>query len=501
MQHILIAVFEDRSDAERAQDELLASGFNKQDVKISKADATGQTDSVTGRPIIERAEPPEPEGFTGNIRHMFQGLFGTDTSPHAQKYTDAVGRGHHVLTVTTADEPEVERAADIVEKHGPVDIDEKVEQWAREAPATHPESMRMSGAGGMQQSAPLSSQSDLTKGAGTQTMESLARQEATSYQPQQAGAATGASLQGAAATSGSLQRDTSVSGTTAIPVIEERLKVGKREVQRGGVRVYSRVVETPVTENIGLREEHVNVERHQVDQPLGADASTAFREQQIEVRETAEEPVVEKTARVVEEVTVGKQVTERQQEIHDTLRHTEVQIERLGGALLEDEYRQDWTRNYSGAGGNYDEYAPAYRYGAEMAGSDQYRGRSWNDIENDVKNGWITRQGPGAAPTWERFKAAARHGWERMRSESDLNDIYRSHWNSNYAPAGGSYDEYAPAYRYGYEMARNDKYKGLSWNQVENELRHNWEARNAGGPSTWDRFKDAIRLGWDRVSS
>ena len=43
--------------------------------------------------------------------------------------------------------------------------------------------------------------------------------------------------------------------TETIPVVEEQLKVGRRTVQRGGVRVYARTVEQPVEENILLREE------------------------------------------------------------------------------------------------------------------------------------------------------------------------------------------------------------------------------------------------------
>jgi uncharacterized protein (TIGR02271 family) len=193
--------------------------------------------------------------------------------------------------------------------------------------------------------------------------------------------------------------------------------VGKREVQRGGVRIFSRVVETPVNESIGLREEHVNVERHKVDQPISTGDTTAFQEQTIEMRETAEEPVVEKSARVVEEVVVGKQVSERQQQISDTVRHTEVEVEKLGkGSLSDDDYyRRDWTTNYATSGGRYEDYQPAYSYGSEMAGSTKYRGRKWDEVESDLRSDWDTRYpGGSSGSTWERMKAAVRHGWDRM---------------------------------------------------------------------------------------
>jgi stress response protein YsnF len=49
-----------------------------------------------------------------------------------------------------------------------------------------------------------------------------------------------------------------------IPLVEEELRVGKREVNRGGARVRSYVREVPVHEQVSLREEHVDVERRPV---------------------------------------------------------------------------------------------------------------------------------------------------------------------------------------------------------------------------------------------
>lgn len=117
---------------------------------------------------------------------------------------------------------------------------------------------------------------------------------------------------------------------TAIPIIEERLVVGKREVDRGGVRVRSYVVETPVSEQVTLREENVDVQRRAVDRPL-TDADDAFRERTIEMTETGEEAVVGKEAHVTEEVSIRKDVGQRTQEVRDTVRHTEVEVERTDG--------------------------------------------------------------------------------------------------------------------------------------------------------------------------
>ena len=117
-----------------------------------------------------------------------------------------------------------------------------------------------------------------------------------------------------------------------IPVIQENLEVGKREVETGGVRLRSRIVEEEVAENVSLREENVQVERTSVDR---AATEADIREGEIEMTERAEVPVVNKEARVVEEISLSKDVTERDETIRDTVRDTEVDIERLDGTRRE----------------------------------------------------------------------------------------------------------------------------------------------------------------------
>ena len=115
-------------------------------------------------------------------------------------------------------------------------------------------------------------------------------------------------------------------GEERIPIVEERLSVGKRETQHGRVRIRSYVVETPVEERVALREEHVNVERRPVDRPVAA-GDDAFSERTVEATESAEEAVVSKEARVTEEVVVRKQAEERTETVSDTVRRTEVEVE------------------------------------------------------------------------------------------------------------------------------------------------------------------------------
>ena len=135
--------------------------------------------------------------------------------------------------------------------------------------------------------------------------------------------------QGWAGVASADQMDTSArQGEEVVPVVEEELRVGKRQVEQGGVRVYSRVSERPVEEQVNLREERVRVERRPVDRPV-SDRDRAFEEKAIEAKETREEAVVDKQARVVEEVAVKKDVDEKTQTVRDTVRKTDVDVEQL----------------------------------------------------------------------------------------------------------------------------------------------------------------------------
>jgi uncharacterized protein (TIGR02271 family) len=209
----------------------------------------------------------------------------------------------------------------------------------------------------------------------------------------------------------------------AIPVVQEELQVGKRAVARGGVRVYSRVIEQPVEETVQLREERVRVERRPVNRP--AEASEIRGEDQvIEVQEYAEEPVVTKQARVVEEVRVGKEATERSETVRDTVRRTEVNVENLkeanaGSARDTDDVNTDFRRhfdtNYASTGATYDTYSPAYRYGYEMANDPRYRGKDFSSVESDLRTDYGRRY-PNS--TWERMKDAIRYGWDKVTGKT-----------------------------------------------------------------------------------
>jgi len=267
MSQTIIGVFNTLQDAELAQTRLETEGVARTNMNVHANDMSAST-PVSGD-ATDRPAGEHHEGAMARIEHFFKNLFGDHDQPEEiGHYHEAVRRGGALLTVDVIDESSIERVRDALYAAGAIDIDTRVEQW------------RSTGYSGYDRNAPA------------YTADEIAAER------------------------------------QAFPVVKESVEVGKREVQTGGVRVYSRVTETPVSESVNLREEHANIERRPVDRPATvADLKEGF----VEIRETAEQPVVAKTARVVEEVVVGKEETNRTETIHDTVRGTEVEVERTAG--------------------------------------------------------------------------------------------------------------------------------------------------------------------------
>jgi len=357
MRQTVVGVFERYAGARHAAQILEDSGFDHDHVHVTGAEER------SGKVNVERREE---EGFLSGIRNFFADIFGPDETQEVGTYAEAVRRGGGVVKVDVDEESELERARETLQQAGAVDIDEKVEEWR-------------------------------ASGWAPEAREPQAR-------PEQA-------------TAGS----TRPTAEGVIPVVKEELAVGKRAVSTGGVRVYSHVIERPVEEAVDLRTERAQVQRQPVDRPATQADLANMQDKTLEVRETTEQPVVQKSARVVEEVSVGKSVQTRQEKIKDKVRDTEVKVEKVGETQarrsFEDydaDFRQDFDARYAASGDRYDQYQPAYRYGYDLASDRRYAGRQWDDIETDARRDW---EASHAGSAWERFKASVRHAWERVTGE------------------------------------------------------------------------------------
>jgi uncharacterized protein (TIGR02271 family) len=231
------------------------------------------------------------------------------TDAHA--YAEGVRRGGSLVAVE-CDEDEVDRVIGILDDDGVLNLDEQQTSWRSEGWQGYDASTSGSTTGGLGAAAGLAG--SFTGSSGTTRTEMGAGEDITGSADMTRARTDTAGLNG---------RD------EVIPVAEEELHVGKREVNRGRVRLHSRVIERPVQEQVTLREERVDVERRPVSgtTQAGALGGDPFQERTIEVEERGEEAVVSKEARVVEEVVVRKEADQRTETISDTVRKTEVDVE------------------------------------------------------------------------------------------------------------------------------------------------------------------------------
>jgi len=113
----------------------------------------------------------------------------------------------------------------------------------------------------------------------------------------------------------------------SIPVVEEKVHTGKRIVPRSGGKRNQMLMDTPMADH--TRRQHVVSD---ADQLPAAERTTTrqfapFEEGAVEITEHKEVPVVSKEARVVEEVSINKDIDYRDETIRDTSRRTEVDVE------------------------------------------------------------------------------------------------------------------------------------------------------------------------------
>jgi stress response protein YsnF len=263
MSHTVIGIFEQNSEALQAKQSLIDLGFSSDNIDVN---TSGYSDSMTtGTTAVgsETHKDKDDDSIAGFFRNLFSS--DDDDDDERNKYIEA-GRRGTIVTVHARSSEEAEQAAELLDRFGAVDVDEYAG--------------RLNASG--------------TTGSGSVTDSSVT--------------------------------DSTVD-TDKIQVIEEDMEVGKREVETGGVRLHSRIIERPVEESIRLRTERVTVERTPVDRPATEADFNAFQEGTVEVTETTEIPVVSKDARVVEEIKLGKEVEENEETIKGTVRSTEVRTE------------------------------------------------------------------------------------------------------------------------------------------------------------------------------
>ena len=259
----ITAMFNTRQEAERAG-RMLITELGLSSGTVRTSPETGITDAG-----YDPANPYAEKGFFASLKDMFL--------PEEDRYAYAEGmRRGAVLLTATVEESQVARASDLLEHAGAVDLDAQEATW------------RKSGWTGY---------------------------DATAH------SAVSTTATGAAETGLRTGQD------ETIKVVQERLIVGKRQVEGGRVKVRAYVVERPVEEQVVLHEESVHIDRRPVDRAATAADLEAFQERTIEASATSEEAVIGKDVRVVEEIGIRKEAGDRTETVRDTVRETKVEVE------------------------------------------------------------------------------------------------------------------------------------------------------------------------------
>ena len=207
--------------------------------------------------------------------------------------------------------------------------------------------------------------------------------------------------------------------TQRMQLREEELQARKEQVETGRVQLGKDVVEEQRTLEVPVTREEVTIERRPVERrPAEGDISAGERETiRVPVREERVE--VEKTPVVYEEVGVAKREVTDTQQVSDTVRREEARLERQGDVNVRgwDEamprYRERWQQRSGTRGGRWEEAEPAYRYGYDLRTRPEYRGRSWSEVESDVRRDW-ERRNPNTP--WDRARENIRETWEESHA-------------------------------------------------------------------------------------
>ena len=275
MSYTVIGTFDQSADAQRAQQQLAAQGIDPSQIDISREVSDGQTDSTdsswSGGKPSSASESGSDSGSDSGIGGFFSSLFNWD---------DETSDQNRRAQRTNAYRYAAESAGALVTVH------------ARSQEEAH-----------------LAAQ--ILDECGADDIDERAVEFYASGMGQ-----TG-------------QASSDMPDEATLQVLREELQVGKRTVEAGGVRLRSKIIERPVEEQVRLRHEYVRVQRVPVNRPATEADFGTFQQGELELREQREVPVVNKEARVVEEIHVGREAEEHVETIRDTVRETDVEVENL----------------------------------------------------------------------------------------------------------------------------------------------------------------------------
>jgi uncharacterized protein (TIGR02271 family) len=264
----IVAVFDSAAQAEAAVKALKAGGFANADISMFDEERLASGRKALAAGVKEAG--------------LWYRLFGDDVHKHeAAIYNQAIEHGGVVVSARVLDS-EAAHAIAILDLHRPVDVHDRA-VTSGIAPAAHVEAVEK-------------------------------KLDAVPLAPKQEVA---------------LPAAVAAAHDDVLRLAEEQLQVGKQLVESGRTRVRRFVTERPVSANVTLHEEHAEVLRRAISDPKYV-GPIDWADKEIEVVETAEHALANKTARIVEEVSLKRIGADHVETISDKIRRQQVAIERVG---------------------------------------------------------------------------------------------------------------------------------------------------------------------------
>ena len=202
-------------------------------------------------------------------------------------------------------------------------------------------------------------------------------------------------------------------GEIRVPVAEERLSVGKRDVDLGEATIRKTVTEEEQTIPVTLTQEEVRVEERDINDRRANAGEDLFKEETIRVPLHGEEAVVAKEAVVTGEVVIEKDAVSEERQITDTVRKQRVDVDKAYREARGD-FEQAHTSRAGRGGRTFEQAEPNYRTGFTSAHDERYEGREFEDAEPELRRTYETTS-TGSNDTWEQLRQEVREGWNRAR--------------------------------------------------------------------------------------
>ncbi|SMG58519.1 hypothetical protein [Paraburkholderia susongensis] len=367
MQHTVIGLFDTYVQAESARNTLVQTGFAREKIDL-QANPEPSVGSLTGE--VANA------GVLANIERFLSSLFAPGSrAPDTARYAEAMRRGAVLVCVSAASESHAELARNTLVRLGATDIGDQLPDWQTQTSAGREYSVLDElGIGAVMPGTPRTS---------SPTTAATVAREATG--------AAGATRPGTAAEN---TGDSGVAGTTGATPAASAPRQSTETTPRDPLYTV----------------------------PPGSTDAEPFVPPPLNERPTTgpvNEPVTDPQVGHAERSAIaagsapGSGAVMQPSEIVPESGQPDAGPGEIPNEYLEyeEDFRAHYDEQYASGNERYEDYVPAYRYGAEIGNDVHFRDRPWEEVEPEARRHW---ENTAPESTWERFKLAVRHGWERV---------------------------------------------------------------------------------------